>query len=177
MWKKGVVVKVFKKCDLHKCNSRKVAVRWTKGGIDKKVREEQAGFPPKKSTTEEIFILGNILEQANEWRRAGLYAQFVDFEKAFDSRHRESLLNIMRSYGTPNKMAFDTLSHEGLWKVLGKYQCPSKFINPLKLLQNEMQAHGAQGNHISKEFALINDVKQDRVVAATLFSLSKQPQC
>ena len=47
-------------------------------------------------------------------------------EKAFDSRHIESLLNIMRSYGTLYKMAFDTLSQEGLWKVLGKCQCPSK---------------------------------------------------
>ena len=133
-------------------------------------RKEQAGFPLKRSTTEQIFILGNILEQANEWR-ASLYAQFVDFEKAFDSRHRESLLNIMKSYGTPNKMAFDTLSHQGLRKVLGKYQCPFKFINPVKLLHNEMQAHGAQGNHISKEFAVINGVKQDSVLAATLFSL------
>ena len=53
MWKKGVAVKVFKKGDLHKCNIGKVAVRRTKKGIDKKVREEQAGF-------------GNILEQANE---------------------------------------------------------------------------------------------------------------
>ena len=170
MWKKGVVVKELKKSDLHKCKNGKVAVRRTKKGIDKKVREEQAGFPPKRSTTEQIFVLGNILEQANELR-AGLYAQFVDFEKAFDSRHRESLLNIMRSYGTPNKMAFDTLSHEGLWKMLGKYQCPSKFINPVKALHNEMQAHGAQGNHISKEFAVISDVKQDSVLAATLFSL------
>ena len=134
-------------------------------------RKEQAGFPLKRSTTEQIFILGNILEQANEWR-ASLYAQFVDFEKAFDSRHRESLLNIMRSYGTPNKMAFDTLSHQGLRKVLGKYQCPSKFINPVKTLHNEMQAHVAQGNHVSKKFAAINDVKQDSVLAATLFSLN-----
>ena len=115
MWKKGVVVEELKKSDLHKCNNGKVAIRRTKKGIDKKVREEQAAFPPKRSTTEQIFILGNILEQANEWR-AGLYAQFVDF----DSRNRESPLNIMRSCGTPNKMAFDTLSHEGLWKVLGK---------------------------------------------------------
>ena len=170
MWKKGVVVKELKKSDLHKCNNGKVAVRRTKKGIDKKVREEQAGFPPKRSTTEQIFVLGNILEQANEWR-AGLYAQFVDFEKAFDSRHRGSLLNIMGSYGTPNKMAFDTLSHEGLYKVLGKYQCRSKFINPLKALHNEIQAHVAQGNDISKKFAVINDVKQDSVLAATLFSL------
>ena len=29
---------------------------------------------------------------------------FVDFEKAFDSVHRESLWNIMRSYGIPDKM-------------------------------------------------------------------------
>ena len=170
MWKKGVVVKVFKKSDLHKCNNGKVPVRRTRKGIDYKVREEQAGFPPKRSTTEQIFTLGNILEQANEWR-AGLYAQFGDFEKAFDSRHRESLLNIMTSYGTPNKMAFDTLSHEGLRKVLGKYQCPSKFINPVKALHNKMQTQGAQGNHISKKFAVINDVKLDSVLAATLFSL------
>ena len=34
----------------------------------------------------------------------GLYAHFVDFEKAFDSVHRESLWNIMRSYGIPDKM-------------------------------------------------------------------------
>ena len=59
-------------------------------GVDKKLRKEQAGFRPKRSTTEHIFILRNILEQANEWR-AGLYAHFEDFEKAFDSVHRESL--------------------------------------------------------------------------------------
>ena len=47
-------------------------------GIDKKLQKEQAGFRPKRSTTEQIFILRNILEQANEWR-AGLYIHFVDF--------------------------------------------------------------------------------------------------
>ena len=34
-----------------------------------------------------------------------LYARFVDFEKAFDSVHSESLWNIMRSYGISDKMA------------------------------------------------------------------------
>ena len=46
------------------------------------------------------------------------------------------------------------------------------FINSVKALHNEMQAHVAQGNHISKKFAAINDVKQDSVLAATLFSLN-----
>ena len=72
-------------------------------GVDQKLRKEQAVFRAKRSTTEQIFILRNILEQANEWR-ARLYVHFVDFEKAFDSVHRESLWNIMMSYGIPSKM-------------------------------------------------------------------------
>ena len=117
VWKKGLIVKIFKKGDLHKCNNwrgvtllpviSKIFCRMMleriKIGIDKKLQKEQDGFRPKRSTTEEIFILRNILEQANEWR-AGLYIHFVDFEKAFDSVHRESLWNITRSYGIPGKM-------------------------------------------------------------------------
>ena len=33
-----------------------------------------------------------------------MYIHFVDFEKAFDSVHRESLWNIMRSHGIPGEM-------------------------------------------------------------------------
>ena len=62
-----------------------------KKGVDKKLWKERGGFRPKRSTTEQIFVLRNIIEQGNEWR-AGLYVHFVvDFEKAFDSVHRESL--------------------------------------------------------------------------------------
>ena len=44
-----------------------------------------------------------IIEQANEWQ-ASLYINFIDFEKAFDSIHRESLWLIMRQYGIPDKI-------------------------------------------------------------------------
>ena len=71
MWKKELVVKVFKKRSLHKCNnyrgvsflpvSSKIFCRmrleWIKKGVDKKLRQEQAEFRLKKSTTEHIFIL------------------------------------------------------------------------------------------------------------------------
>ena len=67
------------------------------------MRNEQAGFRPKRGTTEQIFILRNILEQTNEWR-AALIILFIDFEKAFDSVHRESLWYIMKSYGIPDKI-------------------------------------------------------------------------
>ena len=41
-------------------------------------------------TTEQIFLLRNIIEQSIEWQ-SSIYINFVDFEKAFDSVHRESL--------------------------------------------------------------------------------------
>ncbi|KAL9963604.1 hypothetical protein ACROYT_G027127 [Oculina patagonica] len=73
-----------------------------KSGVDEKLRKEQAGLRSKSSTTKQN-MLRNILDHAKEWR-TGLYVHFVDFEKAFDSVHRESLWNIMKSYGIPHKM-------------------------------------------------------------------------
>ena len=67
------------------------------------MREEQAGFRSGRGTIEHIFILRNIIEQVVEWQ-ATLYITFVDFEKAFDSVHRESLWTIMESYGIPCKI-------------------------------------------------------------------------
>ena len=37
-----------------------------------------------------IFTLRNILEQCTEWNRE-LYVNFIDYEKAFDSIHRDCL--------------------------------------------------------------------------------------
>ena len=72
-------------------------------GVDPLLRKEQAGFRKERRTTEQIFIVRNILEQVNEWN-ATIYIHFVDFEKAFDSIHRNSLWIIMRQYGIPEKL-------------------------------------------------------------------------
>jgi len=68
----------------------KVLIRRIAVGVDEKLRKEQAGFRIGRSTVEQIFVLRNILEQALEWN-ASLYSCFVDYEKAFDSVHRETL--------------------------------------------------------------------------------------
>ena len=47
--------------------------------------------------------LGNIIEQCTEWQRQ-LYINFVDFEKAFDSVHREILWRFFRAYGIPQQI-------------------------------------------------------------------------
>ena len=72
-------------------------------GIDSRLRKEQAKFGSGRGTTGQIFILRNILEQANEWL-ATFYINFVDFEKAFDSVHRNGLWMIMNHYGIPQKI-------------------------------------------------------------------------
>ena len=116
-WTKGIIIKIPKKGDLTVCdNSRgvtllsvpgkifgKVLINRINDGVDKELRNEQAGFREGRSTVQQLFILRNIIEQSVEWQ-AGLYINFVDFEKSFDSVHRESLWNIMRCYGIPDKL-------------------------------------------------------------------------
>jgi hypothetical protein len=116
-WTKGLICKIPKRGNLQDCGNwrgvtllplaskvlSKILINRIQGGVDTLLRKEQAGFRRGKGTVDQIFILRNILEQANEWN-ATLYVNFVDFEKAFDSIHRDSLWAIMRQYGIPQKL-------------------------------------------------------------------------
>ena len=50
----------------------------------------------KRRCTDQILILRNITEQCTEWQRQ-LYISIVDFEKAFDNIHRDSVWRILRA--------------------------------------------------------------------------------
>ena len=67
------------------------------------IRKKQAGFRTGKRTTDQIFILRNIIEQCVEWN-APLYLRFIDFKKAFDRIHRETLWKITAAYGITIKL-------------------------------------------------------------------------
>jgi hypothetical protein len=54
-------------------------------------------------TSDEIFILWNIIEQSVEWQ-APLYLNFLNFEKALNGIHRDALWKIMGLYGIPQKL-------------------------------------------------------------------------
>ena len=62
----------------------RILITRIRDGIDNKLRQEQADFGKGRGTTEQIFILRNIIEQCIEWN-ANLYGCFLVFEKAFDS--------------------------------------------------------------------------------------------
>jgi hypothetical protein len=116
-WRKGTIVKVPKKGNLADCNNWrgitllsspskvlcKVITQRLGPALDKILRKEQSGFRPGRGCIEHISALRNIIEQCSEWQRE-LYIAFVDYEKAFDSLHRDSLWRILRAYGVPTKI-------------------------------------------------------------------------
>ena len=81
----------------------RVLIKRIVAGTDAELRGEQAGFRKGRNTTEQIFVLGNIIEQVAEWN-SSLYLCFEDYEWAFDSIHRDTLWKITRCYGIPTKI-------------------------------------------------------------------------
>ena len=78
-------------------------LNWIRDVVDTQLREEQAGFRPKRSCAEQIFTLRQIIEKCNEFQ-CPLALSFIDFSKAFDSLHRPSLWKVLREYGLPVKI-------------------------------------------------------------------------
>jgi len=73
-----------------------------KTDIDERLRKEQAGFRSGRSCTEQILIFRNVIEQSHKWHKA-VYVNSVDFKKAFDSIHRDTMWKILQLYGIPQK--------------------------------------------------------------------------
>ena len=48
-----------------------------------------------RNTTGQIFVLRSIIEKVVEWN-SSLFLCFVEYEKTFDSIHRDTLLKFMR---------------------------------------------------------------------------------
>ena len=71
--------------------------------------ESQCGFTSIRGTTDMIFVLRQIHEKRH--LDIGLHAAFVDLTKAFD-----------------------TVSRDGLWKLLARLGCPRKFLTILRQL-------------------------------------------
>ena len=93
-----------------------------------------------------IFVLRQLQEKCSE-QNLGIYAAFVDLTKAFD-----------------------TVSRDGLWKILARLGCPPKFLTILR--QHEGQQGQVKHNgSLSGSFPISNGVKQGCVLAPTLFSI------
>lgn len=67
------------------------------------ILQEQAWFHPGRQCFEHIFTLQRIIEKATAWQNPVLFS-IIDFKKTFSSVLRETLWNITRSYGMPDKL-------------------------------------------------------------------------
>ena len=109
--------------------------------------ESQCGFRAGRGTTDMIFAARQLQEKCIEQYR-DLYTTFVDLTKAFD-----------------------TVSREGLWRIMEKFGCPRKFIAIVRQFHDGMTAKVLDNGEPSKAFPVTNGVKQGCVLAPTLFSM------
>ena len=109
--------------------------------------ESQCGFRKGRGTVDMIFAARQLQEKCQEQNKA-LYSTFVDLTKAFD-----------------------TVSREGLWKIMAKFGCPARFIAIVRQFHEGMMARVLDDGDTSNDFAVTNGVKQGCVLAPTLFSM------
>ena len=98
-----------------------------------------------------IFTARQLQEKCQE-QNVDLYMTFVDLTKAFD-----------------------TVSREGLWKIMAKFGCPAKFIAMVRQFHDGMLARVQNDGEFSDPFPVTNGVKQGCVLASTLFSMVFSP--
>ncbi|KAK3540824.1 hypothetical protein QTP86_002367 [Hemibagrus guttatus] len=114
-WRRSVLVPIFKnKGDVQSCSNykgiklmshtMKLWERVVEARLRKLVEicEQQYGFMPRKSTTDAIFALRNLMEKYRDGQRE-LHCMFVDLEKAYDRVSREELWYCMRKSGVAEK--------------------------------------------------------------------------
>ena len=66
--------------------------------------------------------------------------------------------------------AFDTVSRDGLCKIMAKFGCPPRFIVPMvRQFHDSVQARVHNDGEFSEPFDITNGVKQGCFMAPTLF--------
>ena len=109
--------------------------------------ESQCGFRKNRGTLDMIFAARQLQEKCRE-QQSCLYSTYVDLTKAFD-----------------------TVSRDGLWRIMAKFGCPPRFISMVRQFHVGMQARVRDNGAVSESFTVTNGVKQRYVLVPTLFSI------
>ena len=106
---------------------------------------DQAGFRHDFSCDDHLFVVSQIIEKSNEIGKPCWMAT-LDFKKAFD-----------------------TITHEALWKALEKQSIPASYIGVLKALYSNQTAR-VQTDTSSRTFAIHRGTKQGDPISSALFN-------
>ena len=162
-WARGVIVPIFKDGEKNNVdNYRGITLLSVVGKLytrilntrlsnwfekEKKIVEEQGGFRAKRSTSEQIFILREII-QARRKKRKRTYCCFLDIRKAYDTVFREGLWKRMIEKGVGGK----------LWRVV-------------KNLYREVGSCVRLGEEKTDWFGLEVGLRQGCILSPILFSI------
>ena len=151
IWKTGMICPVYKKGDkLVYENYRGITLLMigerVKSYAEEILGEYQCGFRPCRSTTDQIFVMKQIMERFYEYD-VDIHILFVDFRQAFDSVRRN-----------------------GLQKAFQEYQ--PKIIQLIRMTMSNTKARVKVNNTLSKEFEFKTGVKQGDGLSAILFDLA-----
>src|SRR6476661_8218957 len=115
--------------------------------MDEILAEEQAGLRAQRNTTEQIFVLRQVVEKYTEMNK-DLFVGYIDFRKAFDSTWRRELWRVMRNLGFAEKLV----------KILES------------MYEGTYSAVRSSGG-LSEWFETIVAVKQGRILSPLLFNI------
>ena len=105
------------------------------------------GFRSGRGTADMVFAYRQLQEKCIEQNQP-LYTVFVDLTKAFD-----------------------TVSRDGLWKLLHKIGCPERIITIIRAFHDGMKGRVFDNGNFSEPFSISNGAKQGCVLVPTLFGI------
>ena len=109
--------------------------------------ESQCGFRGGRVTVDMIFAARQLQEKCQK-QCDDLFITFIDLTKACD-----------------------TVCRDGPWQIMEKFGCPRKSTALVRQLHDGMRATVLDNGDTSDSFPVTNEVKQDCVLAPTLFSM------
>lgn len=115
---------------------------------DRCIGEYQGGLRKGKSTIDQLTIVGQLVKKKYEFRQ-NIWQVFVDFKKAYDSIHRDSLYNIMHEFGFT-----------------------SKLISLTKLCMNNTKYQVRVDQTLSEKFEVITGLKQGDANSPLMFNIA-----
>ena len=163
-WKEIIIVPIYKKGDRDRCEDYSVIavengaykifvniiLEKIKPYIKKITGDYQNGLRDERSVVENIFVLKIINTKIWEYNPSVQYL-FIDFQKAYDSTHRDTL-----------------------WKCMEEFTIPKKLINLCKTFAQKTKSAVRIEGTLSSFFENKTGLKQGDSLSLILFNLALQ---
>ena len=125
----------------------KIILNRLKPEAEKIIAEEQAGFRPGRSTTEQTFNLRILCERYLQYQQ-DLYHVFIDFKKAFDR-----------------------VWHAALWATMRLYNINTNLINVLQNLYHKATSAVGFNGSTGDWFRTTAGIRQGCLLSPTIFNI------